>query len=112
MIILGPRNAVSFQSTQWDRNQSLRGPIAGVWGRDENGKGIFYGAWMSVNGSVVGTVKGDWGTDSTGDNIFVGNYIDIAGKFQGLIRGHWWVRGQGNNPAGHFLGTIEAPLAN
>lgn len=109
LIVLGPGNAVSFQSTQWDKNLSLRGPLAGVWGRDENGKGIFYGAWMSVNGAVVGTVKGNWGTDTTGQNVFVGKYIDNNGKFQGLIRGSWWMRGQGNNPAGHFMGTIFAP---
>jgi hypothetical protein len=62
-----------------------------------------------AKGAVVGTVKGNWGTDTTGQNVFVGKYIDNDGKFQGLLRGSWWMKGQGNNPAGHFMGTIFAP---
>lgn len=106
LIVLGTGNAVSFQSVLWNKNSTLRGPMAGVWGKDDSGNGVFYGAWMSVNGSVIGTVKGNWATDSTGRNTFVGKYIDNSGVFQGLLKGTWFKSGQGHEAEGHFTGSI------
>lgn len=105
MVVVGFGNAASFQSFRCDGGYR-HGALAGVWGRDTLGLGVFYGTWISSNGMVIGTVKGDWGTDSLGHQYFVGKYINETGGFEGFVKGNWYLRGQGKQAAGHFAGLI------
>lgn len=105
MVVVGYGNAASFQSFRCDGGYR-HGALAGVWGRDTTGLGIFYGTWISNNGRIIGTVRGDWGTDSAGQKYFVGKYINETGGFEGLVKGNWYLRGVGKGAAGHFAGLI------
>ncbi|MDD4051603.1 MAG: hypothetical protein PHR28_06880 [candidate division Zixibacteria bacterium] len=105
LITIGSGNAISFQSLRCD-GAPRHGALAGVWGRDTTGLGIFYGTWISNNGVIIGTVMGEWGTDSTGQQYFVGKYINETGRFQGFVKGVWYMRGEGRMAAGHFAGLI------
>ncbi|MCK5127877.1 MAG: hypothetical protein KAR42_16590 [candidate division Zixibacteria bacterium] len=106
LISIGFGNAISFQSISYDPTVSTRGSLAGRWGRDDEGNGIFYGKWIGAHGNLMGTLKGEWGTDEEGNQVFAGKYIDINGQFEGLIKGVWAIRGVGHNAAGHFKGRI------
>jgi hypothetical protein len=105
LVTIGYGNAASFQSFRCDGAYRM-GALAGIWGRDTTGLGVFYGTWISNNGLIIGTVKGDWGTDSTGQQYFVGKYINETGRFEGFVKGVWYIRGQGRMAAGHFAGLI------
>jgi hypothetical protein len=91
LIAVGYGNAISFQAIRYEpgHGNPHHGTLAGRWGRDENGNGIFYGRWISARGRIMGTLKGNWGVDSTGNRIFVGKYIDTAGRFEGFVKGTW-----------------------
>ncbi len=106
MIAIGPGNAIAFHSTRFDPTHRLRGFLAGTWGRDDDGNGIFIGKWMSSNGRMLGSVMGKWGHDDDGRPVFVGKWIDQSGKFEGFLKGYWRVRGIGDNAVGRFWGRI------
>ncbi len=113
VITLEDGNSVAFQSIQIFRNVCPRGVLAGKWGYDEEGKGIFKGFWMSGAGHLVGHLEGNFGQDSLGVNVFFGKWIDASGQFQGFLRGTWGHKpptanddSRGKGPGGWFAGGI------
>ena len=106
LVDIGYGNAISFQSMRFDPTEATRGALAGRWGRDDDGNGIFYGTWIGAHGRLMGTLEGTWGFDENNKPVFAGKYIDVDGKFQGLFKGVWRIRGLGANAAGHFTGRI------
>jgi hypothetical protein len=103
-------NAVSFQAIRCElwADSPTRGHLAGRWGRDDNGQGIFYGRWMNSNGRLVGAIKGVWGIDDAGNQVFIGKWIDRSGKFRGFVKGLWYQDPLSDNvrASGRFRGMI------
>ncbi len=81
--------AVHFQSTRLDRFVCPRGYLAGEWGTDSVGQGIFRGVWMSRAGQASGFVNGHWGFTPDSVRMFWGKWISADGRFEGLLRGMW-----------------------
>lgn len=113
LIDFGPGNAILFQAMRCEpgAGRPTRGHLSGVWTRNEDGRGIFYGRWMSSGGLLVGTVKGEWGVDSTGRRVFIGKWVDVDGRFKGFVKGTWedydCIAVDGVNcPTGAFRGRI------
>jgi len=82
-------NAVVFQSYQTFRNVCPRGVLAGRWGYDEEGNGIFKGVWHSRFGYVSGYVEGMFGVNDEKKPVFYGKWIDRSGQFEGLLAGRY-----------------------
>ncbi len=113
LIEVGPGNSIMFQSVLCEpkAERPTHGILAGYWGRDDDGQGIFYGRWMSSRGRLIGTIMGEWGIDSTGNSFFLGKYVDTSGRFEGFVKGNWWdmsVCASGDCPprGGVFKGRI------
>lgn len=106
LINIGVGNSIFFQAFRFDPLSHLHGGLAGRWGRDETGNGIFYGKWISAAGLIMGSLKGEWGFDGDGNPVFAGKWIDNSGQFQGLLKGYWDVRGDGRFAIGRFWGRI------
>jgi hypothetical protein len=90
---LDDSNVVAIHAFRFEWQKCPKGFLAGHWGTDDSGNGIFYGSWMTHNGQILGYVKGNWGIpDTSGNlqNIFFGKYVDINGKFLGLLKGHYY----------------------
>ncbi|RKX25623.1 MAG: hypothetical protein DRP45_05475 [Candidatus Zixiibacteriota bacterium] len=82
-------NAVALHAYQWHPNSCPRGVLAGRWGYDQNGNGVFAGLWRSRAGVVSGYLKGHYGLNEQGEKVFFGKWIDRNGKFQGFLRGFY-----------------------
>ena len=110
LINVGYGNAILFQAMRCEPGTGgpTRGHLSGVWTRDEEGLGVFYGRWMSAGGVFMGTVRGEWGFDSTGSRVFVGKWVDINGRFEGLVKGTWSPNPHNISarPNGFFRGRI------
>jgi hypothetical protein len=89
IVYLDDSNAVAFTSWQIERLACPRGFLAGVWGTDSTGLGVFGGAWMSAHGVIAGFYQGHYDVDSSGEKVFFGKWIDMNGQFQGFLRGTW-----------------------
>lgn len=89
VIFTPDSNAVLIQSTRIDERVCPRGHLAGHWGFNEEGRGVFRGAWMSALGKVVGHLKGHWGLNDEGRRMFWGKWISADGAFEGFVRGAW-----------------------
>jgi hypothetical protein len=113
MVALDDGNKVAFHAVQWFHQICPRGVLAGRWGKDEEGNGVFRGLWFSGAGHVVGYLQGHYGQDDQGRNVFYGKWISRDGAFEGFLRGTW---GQGpwttiadvehQCPGGWFAGRI------
>ncbi len=113
---LDDSSVVAITAIKYSRLFCPKGFLAGFWGTDSLGNGIFYGNWMTHNGIILGVVKGNWGIPDTAgniQNIFVGKYIDITGKFEGLMKGtygprpNWHASDMGKRRAGGwFMGNF------
>jgi hypothetical protein len=88
-------NAVAFQGFQMFRNVCPRGVMAGRWGYDDEGNGVFQGIWYSRFGYVDGFVEGMFGKNEENKRVFYGKWIDRDGNFEGLLAGTY----------GHFSGV-------
>ncbi|MFH1699309.1 MAG: hypothetical protein ABIE07_01880 [Candidatus Zixiibacteriota bacterium] len=110
MINIGAGNAISFQAMRHDPYEARRGCMAGRWGRNEDGQGVFFGRWISANGRIHGCIKGRWGvrTDDEGNSrqVFAGKFIDSNGKFRALVKGQWRVTVQDGRSLGEFKGRF------
>ncbi len=109
LISIGFGNAISFQAVRFDPSDRTRGSLAGRWGRDAEGNGIFYGIWYSAAGQVMGALKGEWGIDENGRQVFVGKWIDDTGQFEGFVKGFYANRGNlspVNARIGRFWGLV------
>ena len=113
LVALDDGNKVAFHSVQLMRQLCPRGVLAGRWGLDSTGNGVFKGLWMSGAGHVTGYLEGRYGQDEQGVNVFYGKWIDREGKFEGLLRGTWLFRplmgdgeADGQRRHGWFAGRI------
>jgi hypothetical protein len=82
-------NAVAFQAFRLDRVPCARGFLAGHWGYNDEGKGVFRGFWMSKQGRITGFLRGHFGVNDDDNNVFFGKWIGERGRFQGFIVGRW-----------------------
>jgi hypothetical protein len=109
-------NAVAFHAFKVERIGCPKGFLAGQWGKDEEGNGIFFGKWLSQWDELMGHLNGTWG-----DGEFFGKYIDEHGRFEGLIKGRYhsgnslspmhrragWFRGYYYDGDGNILGVLK-----
>ncbi|MDH3891093.1 MAG: hypothetical protein OEV49_08400 [candidate division Zixibacteria bacterium] len=82
-------NAVAFHAFRLDKVPCARGFLAGRWGYNDEGHGIFRGFWISKKGRISGFLRGHFGVNDEGKNVFFGKWIGERGRFRGFIRGHW-----------------------
>lgn len=89
VVYLDDSSAVAFQAHQYYRNACPRGWLAGHWGHDEEGNGIFRGIWMDQHALISGYVTGHYGINDNGRRVFFGKWINRGGDFEGFLRGTW-----------------------
>ncbi|MEE8578306.1 MAG: hypothetical protein V3T31_13720, partial [candidate division Zixibacteria bacterium] len=96
-----------------------RGSLAGRWGFDEDGRGIFRGMWISQSGELAGWLRGHYGTNDAGRSLFFGKWISRNGRFEGFVRGGWEEAdsegdhdGDHRRAAGQFVGRIYSAGRN
>jgi len=113
IVELDDGNKVALNGFQMFRQKCARGILAGNWGYDEEGNGVFRGFWFSGNAHVAGYLQGHYGQDDSGANVFYGKWINRSGEFEGLLRGIWGHKahsitdeGTRNRPTGWFAGRI------
>ncbi len=82
-------NAVAFRAFRLDRLPCPRGFLAGHWGYNDEGEGVFRGLWMSHRGLITGFLRGHFGVNDEGRNVFFGKWISRNGRFSGFLRGRW-----------------------
>jgi len=102
-------NAVAFHGFQWYQNSCPRGFLAGRWGYDQDGTGVFAGLWRDRSGYMAGYVRGHYGLNAQGVAVFFGKWITRAGKFAGFLRGNYGPLHHASNAAGNtgwFAGDI------
>ena len=102
VVELDDGNSIAFSAMQIYRYRCPRGFVAGGWGVDTTGQGVFRGQWLAWDGSIAGWLRGTYGTDDTGRNVFYGKWINNAGDFEGFLAGTW--KGHPNyhaNPRAH-----------
>lgn len=80
-------NAVAMYGFKRVPGYCPRGFLSGHWGYDEEGNGLFRGAWIARGGWITGYVSGHYGAGSEGNKVFYGKWISAAGEFEGLLRG-------------------------
>lgn len=80
---------IAFNGFRIERARCPKGFLAGHWGYNAEGRGVFEGVWMSYRGDITGFLQGHFGTTDDGKNVFFGKWIDESGRFEGLLRGHW-----------------------
>jgi hypothetical protein len=113
VVELDDGNKVALNGFQMFRQKCARGILAGHWGLDEEGNGVFRGYWFSGNAHVDGYLRGHYGQNDEGLNVFYGKWINRNGRFEGLLRGTWSEKDRSNNgegirnrPSGKFSGRI------
>lgn len=89
VVQLDDGNAVAFHGMPVFSRRCPLGFMAGGWGYDENGKGVFRGRWLNQAGDVVGHFSGTFGSDDAGQPRFYGKVIDRDGGFRAFIRGSY-----------------------
>lgn len=87
VVLLDDSNEIAIQAFQ--RTRCGKGSLAGRWGVDENGQGVFAGIWIDHTGSMAGWVRGYYGVNDDGDRVFAGKWINRAGTFEGFVAGSW-----------------------
>jgi hypothetical protein len=70
--------------------------------------GHFRGIWIGANGDISGHLRGVFGRNSEGKRVFFGKYIDTSGTFMGVLRGEYGMRpeitAESAQPRGWFAG--------
>jgi hypothetical protein len=87
IVELDDGNAVAIHAAQVFCQRCPRGFLAGGWGYDEEGQGVFRGRWMSREGRIVGHLRGHFGVNDAGRNVIFGKWIDRSGNCEGLLAG-------------------------
>jgi hypothetical protein len=82
-------NAVAFHAFRLDRVPCARGFLAGHWGYNDEGEGVFRGSWISKKGRITGFMRGHFGVNDAGERVFFGKWIGEGGRFNAFIRGRW-----------------------
>ncbi len=103
IVFLEDSNAVAFHSFRLDLPHCPRGFMAGHWGVNEDGMGVFRGKWMNESGMIVGYLKGHYGQRENGENVFFGKWISANGNFEGFVRGFFQpILDDSNGEANHL----------
>lgn len=89
IVTLDDSNSVSFTAVRLDHFPCPRGFLAGLWGYDTTGLGVFKGIWIAKSGLIDGSFEGTFGVNDSGKQVFYGKWIDTDGRFEGLLRGYW-----------------------
>ncbi len=89
IVTLNDGNSVALHGIRLDRYPCPRGLLAGHWGVDENGDGVFRGIWYSRFGKIRGFLHGHYGINDAGHRVFFGKWISESGKFEGFLKGTW-----------------------
>ncbi len=89
IVYLDDSNAVAFSAYEFAHIICPRGSLAGHWGFDSTGAGVFRGMWVGLHGEITGYLQGHFRTDSAGQKVFFGKWIDQSGQFEGLLKGTW-----------------------
>ncbi len=96
IVYLDDSNAVAFHAFKLDRLPCPRGFLAGYWGYDEEGNGVFRGLWWSRRAMggwyISGYLKGHFGKNSMGNRVFFGKWISRDGHFEGFLKGVYGFR--------------------
>jgi hypothetical protein len=100
IVYLEDSNAVAFHAVQLFRIPCPRGFLAGVWGPDSTGQGVFRGRWISRHGYLAGYLKGHYGVNNSGNRVLFGKWINRTGQFEGFLRGTY-----APHPATHAYGN-------
>ncbi len=89
IVYMEDSSAVAFHAFQLNRYPCQRGFLAGHWGFNDDGEGVFRGQWMTHRGAISGYLNGNFGIDDNDMKVFFGKWIDLDGNFEGLISGIW-----------------------
>ncbi|MBU8934403.1 MAG: hypothetical protein KOO62_10400, partial [candidate division Zixibacteria bacterium] len=87
IILLDDSNVVAFHAFKLDHRPCPRGFLAGKWGFNEEGEGVFRGIWMTKRGRIDGYLRGTFGENSDGLKVFFGKWISSSGEFEGFLKG-------------------------
>jgi hypothetical protein len=111
VVDLDDGNQVAFSAFRYE--WCPKGALAGVWGHDDQGNGVFRGRWISQAGRVVGWLNGMYGVNANGERVFYGKWISRDGSFEGLLAGTYQPHPNENasdvargRAGGKFEGTI------
>lgn len=70
--------------------------------------GTFRGHWIGGrDGALVGYMRGHYGFDDQGRAVFFGKYIHLDGGFGGFLRGEWEASGMEQDPIHHRHGSFH-----
>ena len=90
VVTLDDGNAVAFQTITLQPAECPHGPMRGIWANHpERPGGFFIGKWGTPDGRMIGFIKGIYGTNDEGKKVFFGKMIDLNGRFEGLVKGEW-----------------------
>lgn len=89
VVELDDGNKVALHALVIPRNVCPRGIMAGHWGVDDEGNGVYRGRWYASNGRMAGYMRGHYEQNDAGENVFYGKLIDRTGRFEGFIKGVW-----------------------
>lgn len=113
IVRLDDSNAVAFHALKLDHLPCPRGFLAGRWGFNEDGEGVFRGTWMNKRGGIDGHLHGHFGENEHGRKVFFGKWISASGEFEGFLKGTygWHPNEHANGQAfrrgtGWFVGKI------
>lgn len=106
IVTLEDSNQIAFNAIRLYRDLCPRGMLAGQWGYDSTGQGVFRGLWISRHGVIAGFLKGKFEVDSLGQRMYYGKWIDMSGRFEGFVKGTWSPNGSATVPNGKFEGRI------
>jgi hypothetical protein len=116
IVMLDDSNAVAFHAVRVHRMPCPRGFLAGRWGRDADGNGVYRGSWMDNRGRVIGFLRGHYGRNDAGEKVFFGKLVARDGQFEAFIKGRWDLQPDCNadqsafeHAGGWFRGMIYAP---
>lgn len=66
-----------------------KGFVGGKWKRLGPKGGIFAGKWQNAGGGIDGKLAGIWGKRENGKRVFFGLYVGNDEKFKGLLKGKY-----------------------
>ncbi len=73
--------------------------------------GTFEGRWVTDDGETTGHLQGRYGVNSNGRKVFFGKVINLDGNFRGFLRGTWTpAEGRpGGRFAGVYYDAMDSP---
>ncbi|MBM3318223.1 MAG: hypothetical protein FJY75_10285 [Candidatus Eisenbacteria bacterium] len=75
--------------------------------------GTFRGHWIGgQDGALFGYMRGHYGVDAQGRQVFFGKLIHLDGGFGGFLRGHWEAAGTGQDDSRRAHGNFQGEWAN